>query len=184
MANKKILGLVGGISKGSLNKKLFNAVQKLKPDGVELEDFDISKLPFFSQDIEKEAPAIVQDFKKKIQEADAILIVTPEYNHSIPGVLKNAIDWASRPPGQGVWANKWAGIMGASAGNGGTYGAQQHLRLILSPLDVRVMRKPEFMMNGSQAFDEKGNLTDAKSEEHIKKYWSAFSAWISSTDEK
>lgn len=184
MANKKILGIVGGISKGSLNKKLFKAVQKLKPEGLDLEDFDISQLPFFSQDLEKDAPSIVLDFKKKIQEADAILIVTPEYNHSVPGVLKNAIDWASRPPGQSVWANKWTGIMGASAGNSGTYGAQQHLRLILSTLDVRVMRKPEFLMNGSKAFDDNGNLIDAKSEEFIKKYWTAFSAWIGNKEEK
>ena len=182
MAGKNILGLVGGISKGSLNKKLFHAVQKLSPPGVTLESFDISTLPFFSQDLENDPPAEVIDLKNKIKNADAVLIVTPEYNHSVPGVLKNAIDWASRPPGKGVWEKKWVGIMGASAGNGGTYGAQQHLRAVLSQLDTRTMRKPEFLMNGSKSFDEKGDLIDTKSEEFIKKYWTAFSAWITSEE--
>lgn len=173
-----ILALVGGISKNSLNKKLFRAFQKMKPDSISIEDFDISQLPFFSQDIENEAPAVVHDLKKKIQECDAILFVTPEYNHSFPGVLKNAIDWGSRPPKQDSWNKKIAAMAGASAGNIGTFGSQMHLRQVLTSLNMRVMAKPEFYLNGSKAFDENGNLIDVPTQERIQKFWASFTEWI------
>jgi NAD(P)H-dependent FMN reductase len=173
-----ILGLVGGISKNSLNKKLFKAFQAQAPSNFSIEDFDISQLPFFSQDIETEPPQVVVDFKRKVQEADAVLFVTPEYNHSLPGVLKNAIDWGSRPYGKGVWAKKISAMAGASAGNLGTYGSQQHLRQVLSFLDTRTMHQPEFYTNGSKSFDGDGKLIDERTKEYINKFWKAFGEWI------
>jgi chromate reductase len=173
----KVLCLVGGISKGSLNKRLYRAVKELAPKDLEISDFDISQLPFFSQDIENDAPAVVKDLKKQITEADIVLFVTPEYNHSIPGVLKNAIDWGSRPYPQNSWKDKPAGIIGTSSGATGTYGAQHHLRQVLSALGMFTLPLPEFMMNGSKAFDSEGKLTDEKSKEFLLKYLTAFDAW-------
>ena len=178
MGTKTILTLVGGISKNSLNQKLFYAVQDQAPEGLEVKRFDISTLPFFSQDIENNPPPSVRDFKNQIEQAQAILFITPEYNRSIPGVLKNAIDWGSRPHGQNAWTKKPAGVMGASMGAIGTFGAQNHLRQILSALNIRTMPQPDFYLNGSKSFDENGKLTDDRTKEFIKKYWAAFSEWI------
>jgi NAD(P)H-dependent FMN reductase len=173
-----ILGLVGGISKNSLNKKLFKAFQAQAPEHLSLVDFDISQLPFFSQDIEMDPPSPVKEFKRRVNEADAVFFVTPEYNHSLPGVLKNAIDWGSRPYGQGVWKRKISAMAGASAGNLGTYGSQQHLRQVLSFLDTRTMHQPEFYTNGSKSFDNEGKLIDERTREYIDKFWKAFGDWI------
>lgn len=178
MGPVQVLVLIGGISKNSLNKKLFQAVRNVSGQPFNYKVFDISHLPFFSQDIENEPPSIVTEFKRHIEHADAILFVTPEYNRSLPGVLKNAIDWGSRPYGQSVWENKIAGIIGASVGNIGTFGAQQHLRLILSYLNVRVMEQPEFYLNGSKAFDEKGHLLSSDVLFLIEKFLKSFSKWI------
>lgn len=173
----RILTLVGGISQGSLNKKLFKVLETTYGDEAELVAFDISKLPFYSQDLELEPPDIVTAFKEVIREADAVLFITPEYNHSLPGVLKNAIDWGSRPFGMNLWDNLPAGMMGASAGNIGTYGAQQHLRQVLSYLNLRVMNQPEFYLNGRTSFNSEGAL-DERSMGFVKKFWDSFLAWI------
>jgi NAD(P)H-dependent FMN reductase len=177
MEDIKVLSLVGGISRNSINRKLYNAILKLAPSGYEFDTFDISKLPFYSQDLELDPPDIVSEFKEKIREADSILFVTPEYNRSIPGVLKNAIDWGSRPYGMNLWAKKSAAILGASIGNIGTFGAQHHLRQILSYLDLDVMNQPEFYFNGSKAFDAEGNLIDEKTKSLLDKFFSAFKAY-------
>lgn len=177
MATPRILALIGGISKGSINKKLFQAVQERIGSQAEFIEFDISKLPFFSQDLEKDPPDYVTFFKDEIREADAILFVTPEYNHSIPGVLKNAIDWGSRPYGMSLWEKVPAGIIGASAGNLGTYGAQMHLRQVLNYLDMAVMNQPEFYLNGSRSISAEGKL-DEKTLGFVDKFWSAFKVWI------
>ena len=173
----RILTLVGGISQGSLNKKLFKVLETTYGHEVELVAFDISKLPFYSQDLELEPPDIVTAFKEVIRESDAVLFITPEYNHSLPGVLKNAIDWGSRPFGMNLWDKLPAGMMGASAGNIGTYGAQQHLRQVLSYLNLRVMNQPEFYLNGRTAFNSEGEL-DEISMGFVKKFWDSFLAWI------
>ena len=171
---KKVLVLVGGISRDSLNKKLFRAFKENAPKDFTLEAFDISTLPFFSQDIEKDAPPAVHDLKKQIEDSDAVLLVTPEYNRSFPGVLKNAIDWGSRPPNSNSWDHKKGAIIGASSGNIGTFGAQNHLRQVMMHLNVQMLCQPEFYFNGSKAFDENGKLTDEKSKEFIGKFWKAF----------
>lgn len=172
--DKKVLALVGGISRDSLNKKLFRAMKEHAPKGFELEAFDISLLPFFSQDIEKDAPDVVHDLKKRIEECDLVLLITPEYNRSMPGVLKNAIDWGSRPPNSNSWEHKKGAIVGASSGNIGTFGAQSHLRQVMAHLNVQMMCQPEFYLNGSKAFDENGKLVEERTKEFIGKFWKAF----------
>src|SRR4030065_1009638 len=113
----KILGIVGSLRKGSYNKALMRTAMQLLPEGVAMDVFDIAEIPPFNQDVERPPPKIVSEFKSKIRASDAILFVSPEYNYSIPGVLKNAIDWASRPYGDSAWSGKPAAIMGGSVGN-------------------------------------------------------------------
>lgn len=180
----KILVMEGGISQGSLNKKLYNAVRSLAPKGVELVDYPIEKLPYFSQDLEGDLPAEVEAFKKMVRGSQAVLFITPEYNRSVPGVLKNAIDWASRPYGESEWDKKPAGVMGASVGNIGTFGAQHHLRQTLAYLNMPTLGQPEFYLNGSKSFDEQGKLVDAKTREMITKYWDQFLDFAKKLNEK
>lgn len=174
METIKTLTLIGGISRDSLNKRFFSAVQQLEFDAFEFDVFDISRLPFFSQDLENDPPDYVTGYKEKIRECDAVLIVTPEYNRSVPGVLKNAIDWGSRPYGQNLWDKKPTAIMGASVGNIGTFGAQHHLRQIFAYLNMYVMGQPEFYFNASNAFDESGKLGNRSTIEFVKKFFDAF----------
>ena len=156
----KILGIAGSVRKSSFNKAALRAAQKLVPDGASIDIFDIDGLPGFNQDDEKNPPAKVTELKAKIRAADAILFVTPEYNYSIPGVLKNAIDWASRPYGDSAWNGKPVAVMGASVGVIGTARAQYHLRQVFVFLDMEAVNQPEVMINASKSFDDQGNLTD------------------------
>lgn len=179
MQNKfKVLTLVGGISRDSLNKKLYQGILEQNYENFEFFTYDISKLPYYSQDIENDPPDAVTSFKDKIREADAILFITPEYNRSFPGVLKNAIDWGSRPYGESLWKDKPAAVMGASVGNIGTFGAQHHLRQSLAYLDMHVMAQPEFYFNGSKSFNEQGKLTDDKTKKLLKDYFDSFEEQI------
>ena len=165
----KILGIAGSVRKASFNKSALRAAQKLVPNGASIEIFDIDGLPGFNQDEEKNPPAKVTELKAKIRAADAILLVTPEYNYSIPGVLKNAIDWASRPYGDSAWKGKPVAVMGASVGVIGTARAQYHLRQVFVFLDMEAVNQPEVMIgNAPQGFDDQGNLTDAKTKDLIK----------------
>ncbi len=182
MFNAKVLCLIGGISKNSLNRKLYNAFKEEAPEGIEIDDFKIEQLPFYSQDIENDPPAIARDFKNRVKEARAILFITPEYNRSFPGVLKNAIDWASRPYGQSLWDKKTAAVVGASVGNIGTFGAQQQLRQVLGYLNMRTMGQPEFYLNASKSFDTEGKMTDESNRKFIKSYWTAFQNWINTNN--
>ena len=165
----KILGIAGSVRKASFNKSALRAAQKLVPEGTSIEIFDIDGLPGFNQDEEKNPPAKVTELKAKIRAADAILFVTPEYNYSIPGVLKNAIDWASRPYGDSAWNGKPVAVMGASVGVIGTARAQYHLRQIFVFLDMHAVNQPEVMINASKSFDEQGNLTDQQTKDLIGK---------------
>lgn len=173
-----VLALVGGISKGSNNKKLYRAVLELRPKELEFESFDISQLPFFSQDIENDPPEVVKKLKEAIKTHSAILFVTPEYNRSMPGVLKNAIDWGSRPFGKGVWDRKITAVMGTSTGNTGAMSAQLQLRQTLLYLNTYVMGQPEFYSNANKMFDKEGRLVDEKSKEHIEKFLQTLVGWI------
>jgi chromate reductase len=174
----KILTLIGGIGQNSLNRKLFSAVKEIVGPEADLIEFDISQLPFFSQDLESDPPDYVTSYKDLIREVDAVWFITPEYNRSLPGVLKNAIDWGSRPYGQNLWENLPGAVMGASVGNIGTFGAQHHLRQILSYLNIITMNQPEFYFNGSQAFNDEGKLIDDKTHHLILNFWTAFRDWI------
>lgn len=173
-----ILGIPGSIRRQSYNVSALRAAQTLAPDGVALNIFDIGGIPAFSEDEEKNLPSKIMEFKKQIREADAILFATPEYNYSISGVLKNAIDWASRPYGDSAWSGKPAAIMGATVGTLGTSRAQYHLRQICVTLNMPVVNKPEVMIsNASKLFDAEGNLTDESTKKHIRSLLESLVEW-------
>ena len=173
-----ILGIAGSLRKTSFNRAALRAAQQLVPEGVSLEIFDLDGIPPFNQDEEAHAPERIVQFKQRIRAADAILMVTPEYNYSIPGVLKNAIDWASRPYGDSAWEGKPVALMGASVGAQGTSRAQYHLRQVFVFLNMYPLNRPEVMItNASQRFDAKGNLTDEDTKAHIQKLLAALAAW-------
>ncbi len=165
----RILGIAGSLRQESYNRGVLRAATELVPDNAQIDIFDLGDIPSFNQDDEASPPAKVAELKQRIREADAILFVTPEYNYSVPGVLKNAIDWASRPYGDNAWAGKPAAIMGASVGAIGTARAQYHLRQIMVFLDMHPINQPEVMIGTcADKFDEKGNLTDEKTKGFIK----------------
>ena len=160
----KIFGLAGSLRRGSYNRMALRAAAELLPEGASLDALDLPDLPGFDQDKEKEPPAAVVDLKRRIRAADAVLLVTPEYNFSIPGVLKNAIDWASRPYGDNAWAGKPAAILSASVGLMGGVRAQYHLRQVLVTLDMPTVNMPEVAIGSAhKRFDESGALTDETS---------------------
>jgi chromate reductase, NAD(P)H dehydrogenase (quinone) len=166
----KILGIVGSLRTDSYNHAALKAAQQLVPDGAILNLIELHGIPVFDQDEELVPPTSVLEFKREILAADAILFATPEYNYSVPGVLKNAIDWASRPYGDSAWVGKPAAIMGASAGSLGTARAQYHLRQILVALNMPVVNQPEVMIgNAAQRFDQNGGLTDEPTRQFIQK---------------
>lgn len=178
MGKFKILGIPGSLRQGSYNLSALRAAQQLAPPDIDLEIFDLHGIPPFSEDDEKNPPPRVTEFKQKIREADAVLFATPEYNYSIPGVLKNAIDWASRPYGDSAWNGKPVALMGASIGVLGSARAQYHLRQVFVFLNVHAMNQPELLIaNASQKFDAQGNLTDAKTKEMIVRVLNALVEW-------
>lgn len=160
-ADVKILAFTGSLRRNSFNKSALRAASKLLPEGVSLEIVDLAPIPFFNEDLEAEGiPPIVVDFKNKIAAADALLISTPEYNYSIPPVLKNALDWASRGNDSPLNGKPLA-IMSASPGMFGGARAQYHLRQVCVVLNLKVLNKPEvFIMSAHTKFDQDGNLTD------------------------
>ena len=173
-----ILGIAGSLRRQSYNRSALRAAQQLAPSGVNLTIFELDDIPGFNQDDEQNPPAKVVELKQQIRAADALLFVTPEYNYSVPGVLKNAIDWASRPYGDNAWSGKPAAIMGASIGNIATARAQYHLRQIFVFLNVFPINQPEVMIgNASERFDAEGNLTDEKTREYIRKLLQGLVDW-------
>lgn len=169
MEKIKIFAFAGSLRKDSYNKAILRAAAQLLPENAEIEIFDLEGIPLFNQDIEMNAIEKVKEFKAKIKAADAILIATPEYNYSVPGVLKNAIDCASRPYGDNSFDDKPLGIMGASQGSIATARAQYHLRQSCVFLNMHPLNKPEVMVGAVQEkLDKNGNLTDEKTKEIIK----------------
>ncbi len=178
MRTYQIALIVGSLRKDSFNKKLASAIVKLSPPSFSFTRVGIGDLPLYNQDDDENPAETVRKMKREIQSADAILIVTPEYNRSIPGVLKNALDHGSRPAGQSVWAGKPAGILGISPGAAGTAMAQQHLRNVLSFLDVAVLRQPEAYLQVREGmFDEAGNLNEA-SRKFLQNWMDHYIAWV------
>ncbi len=164
-----ILGIAGSLRKASYNRSALKAAQELLPDGAVLELIELHGIPVFNQDDESAPPPAVLEFKRRILAADAILFATPEYNYSISGALKNAVDWASRPYGKSAWLGKPAALMGASTGNLGTARAQYHLRQILVAQDMPVVSQPEVMIaNAAQRFDGNGRLGDEPTRQLIR----------------
>lgn len=169
MEKIKIFAFAGSLRKDSYNKALLRAAAELLPENTELEIFDLEGIPLFNQDNESQPLAKVKEFKAKIKAADAILIATPEYNYSIPGVLKNAIDCASRPYGDNSFDDKPLAIMGASIGNIATARAQYHLRQSCVFLNMHPLNKPEVMVGVvQQKMDNSGKIVDEKTREMIK----------------
>lgn len=166
----RILGIAGSLRRQSYNRGALRAAAELAPEGATLEIFELDGIPGFNQDDEGNPSEKVIEFKRRIREADAILFVTPEYNYSIPGVLKNAIDWASRPYGDSAWDGKPAAIMGASIGAIATARAQYDLRKMMVFLNMFPINQPEVMIgNAAERFDEQGNLTDEKTKDYIRR---------------
>jgi chromate reductase, NAD(P)H dehydrogenase (quinone) len=165
----RIIGIAGSLRQGSYNRALLRAAQALAPQGVKLDSFDLEGVPPYNQDIETRPPAAVTELKRRVRAADAVLFVTPEYNYSIPGVLKNAIDWASRPYGDSAWRGKPVAVMGASIGALGTARAQYHLRQCFVFLDMHAINGPEVMLaHAVKHFDEEGRLTDENSKKLVR----------------
>ncbi|MGO9567298.1 MAG: NADPH-dependent FMN reductase [Desulfomonilaceae bacterium] len=174
----KILGFAGSLRKRSYNRSLLQAAQELVPTDAKLEIFDLDGMPLFNQDLEDQPTEKVKEFKAKIRASDALLIATPEYNYSIPGVLKNAIDCASRPYGDNAFEHKPVAIMGASIGMAGTARAQYHLRQSFVFLTCFALNQPEVMVPYAQdKIDKDGNVTDVKTREMIKELLVNLVAW-------
>jgi len=176
--NVRILGFAGSLRKQSYNRALLSAANEMVPDGVTLEILDLEGIPPFNQDLELQPPDKVKEFKAKIRAADAILIVTPEYNYSIPGVLKNAIDWASRPYGNNAFDGKPVAVMGASVGMLGTARAQYDLRRSFVFLNMFPLNQPEVLVPFAQdKVDGNGRVTDEKTRRKIRELLESLAAW-------
>lgn len=173
-----ILGIAGSLRRESYNRAALRAAEQVVPSDARIEVFDLTGIPPYNQDEETVLPERVSLFKNRIRAADAVLFVTPEYNYSVPGVLKNAIDWASRPYGDNSWNGKPAALMGASPGMLGTARAQYHLRQSLVFLNMYPVNQPEVMIaNAAKRFDDKGNLVDEPTREFIRKLLVSLIAW-------
>jgi chromate reductase, NAD(P)H dehydrogenase (quinone) len=174
----RILGFAGSLRRDSFNKALLRAAAESLPASAELEIFDLQGIPLFNQDFENDPPAIVRDFKLKIRAADAILIATPEYDYSFPGVLKNAIDWASRPYGDNSFDDKPVAIISASAGMLGGVRAQYQLRQVLVYLNMHPVNTPDVLIGFEvQKFDANGKLVDENSKKFLKQLLDNLVAW-------
>jgi len=174
----KILGFAGSLRKSSYNKAILRAALELLPKDTALEIFDLEGIPPFNQDFEKQMPEKAQEFKTKIKAADAILIATPEHNYSIPGVLKNAIDWASRPYGDNAFDGKPVAVMSASTGMLGGARAQYHLRQTFVFLNMYPINKPEVIVTYAQdKIDRDGRLTDKNTRDFIKQLLENLVSW-------
>jgi len=178
MTQFQIAVIVGSLRKDSFNRKLASAIAKLSPVEFLFKHVQIDDLPLYNQDDDEHPAESVQRLKAEISAADGLLFVTPEYNRSIPGVLKNAIDHASRPYGHSVWAGKPAGVLGISIGVTGTSMAQQHLRNILAYLDVPTLGQPEvFIKNSDNMFDINDNLDDG-TQRFLQGWMDKYVAWV------
>lgn len=179
MSQYQVAVVVGSLRRESINRKLAGAVVKLAPPEFSFKQLEIGDLPLYNQDDDGNPAEQVRRLKAEIAAASALLFVTPEYNRSVPGVLKNALDQGSRPYGQNAWGGKPAGIIGASLGTIGTAMAQQHLRNILSYLDVPVFGQPEaFLQIREGFFDEAGNIPNPNTVKFLQAWMDRFVTWV------
>ena len=176
---KKIAIIVGSLRKESFNRKMAKALIELAPESLNLEIIEIGILPLYDQDLEDNLPNAWTEFRGRLMKFDGFLFVTPEYNRSVPGVLKNAIDVGSRPYGKSVWDGKPGAVMSVSPGAIGGFGANHHLRQSLVFLNVPAMQQPEaYIGNAADLFDESGNFSNDSIKEFATTYLSAFAAWV------
>lgn len=179
MAQYTIGVVIGSLRKESLNRKLAEAVIKLAPTEFSFKPLEIGNLPLYNQDEDDHPAESVKRLKNEISSVQGLLFVTPEYNRSIPGVLKNALDHGSRPYGKNAWAKKPAGIIGASPGSIGTACAQQDLRCILGYLDVPTLGQPEAFIQVKEGFfDKDGNISNPDSKKFLQNWMDTYVAWI------
>ncbi len=179
MTTYKVGYLVGSIANASINRKLANALIQLSPKDLEFTEITFTDLPIYSYDYDANYPPVANKFKDAIKASDAILFVTPEYNRSIPGGLKNAIDWASRPYGKNAFTRKPSAVIGTSPGKIGTAVAQQHLRSILSFCNSPQMNAPEAYIQFEKGMiTDAGKVTKASTEEFLRSYMQEFCDFI------
>lgn len=179
MNPKKIAVIVGSLRRESFNRKMAKALMVLAPASLAFEIVEIADLPLYNEDLDSNPPAEWVRFRENIRKFDGVLFVTPEYNRSVPGVLKNALDVGSRPYGQSVWAGKPGAVMSVSIGPIGGFGANHHLRQSLVFLNVPAMHQPEaYIGNAAGLFDEKGDLTNDSTRDFVRKYVHAFAEWV------
>ncbi|MFA5363024.1 MAG: NAD(P)H-dependent oxidoreductase [Candidatus Omnitrophota bacterium] len=179
MAQKKIAVFVGSLRKESLSRKMANALIKVSPGSLTLEIVEIGGLPLYNQDFDDNPPAAYTQFRESLKKFDGVLFVTPEYNRSVPAVLKNALDVGSRPYGQSVWDGKPGAVMSISPGAIGGFGANHHLRQSLVCLNIPTMQQPEaYIGNAANLFDASGNLTNEPTRGFITKFMQVFAEWV------
>ena len=179
MSQYQIAVIVGSLRRESINRKLATAVTRLAPSEVSFTQLTIGDLPLYNQDDDANPAEPVKRLKSEVKAAAGLLFVTPEYNRSIPGVLKNALDHASRPYGQSAWAGKPAGVLGGSMGAIGTACAQQHLRTILAYLDVPTLGQPEAYVQIKEGFfDGDGNLANAENRKFLQNWMDQYVNWV------
>jgi chromate reductase len=171
--------VVGSLRRDSFNRQLAHAVVSLAPSDFTFEFIDIGSLPLYSQDYDADYPEAGKQLKQRIEAADGLLFVTPEYNRSMPGVLKNALDWGSRPWGTNSWANKPAAVIGTSPGATGTALAQQHLRNVLAYLDVATLGQPEvFIKHDPAVINEKGEIVNDRTRKFLQTFVDRYVVWV------
>jgi chromate reductase, NAD(P)H dehydrogenase (quinone) len=182
MAERKVAVIVGSLRKASFNRKMALALAGLAPDTLKLEIVEIGALPLYDEDLEADTPPAWRAFRDAVRASDAVLFVTPEYNRSVPGGLKNAVDVGSRPYGQGVWSRKPAAVVTVSPGGIGGFGANHHLRQSLVFLDMPVLQQPEAYIGGAATlFAEDGTIANDGTRKFLTGLMAAFAAWIERT---
>jgi chromate reductase len=179
---RKVAVIVGSLRKASLNRRMANVLIAMAPPPLELAVVEIGALPLYNEEWDVDAPPAVQEFRRQVGAADAVLFVTPEYNRSMPGGLKNAIDVGSRPSGKSVWSGKPGAVVSVSPGALGGFGANHHLRQSMACLDVPMLQQPEMYIGQAAAlFDDRGALVNDATRERLAKFLQTFARWIERT---
>ena len=179
MGSRTIAVIIGSLRKESLNRKMAKALMGLSPEGLQLEILEIGELTMYNQDLDENPPKDWVKFRDRLRTFDGVLFLTPEYNRSVPGVLKNAIDVGSRPYGKSAWDGKPGAVVSVSPGKPGAFGANHHLRQSLVFLNVPAMAQPEaYIGDAATLFDEKGLLSNESTRQYMQKFMIAFSDWV------
>ena len=179
MSPQKVAVIVGSLRKESFNRKMAKNLIKLAPENLKLEFLEISQISMYNQDLDENPPADWVDFKENLRSYDGVIFVTPEYNRSIPGVLKNALDVGSRPYGKSAWDKKPAAVMSVSPGATGGFGANQHLRQCLVFLNMPAMQQPEaYIGNAAKMFNDSGEIIESSTREFVSKFLKSYAEFL------